>query len=115
MPEWMQWLIAPLLAHAGMVWLALAMPEHWQQVRATRTEPTPVVQRGLRALGAAALAGALGVCLLLDHPSMAVLVWAMWLSVAAVVVTMGLAWRPALWRPWGGWGPGDMPGHPPKG
>lgn len=103
MSDWLNAWMAPLLAHAGMVWLALAMPVHWQQVFATRSDPEPATQRTLRALGMAALAGALVACLRQDHPSMAVLVWVMWLTVAAVVVTMGLAWRPGAWRLWAGW------------
>ncbi|AWI52119.1 DUF3325 domain-containing protein [Aquabacterium olei] len=103
MSDWLNTLMAPLLAHAGMVWLALAMPVHWQQVQDTRSEPEPGTQRRLRVLGAAALGGALVACLQRDHPSMAVLVWVMWLTVAAVAVTLGLAWRPRTWRLWAGW------------
>ncbi len=103
MHEWMHWLLAPFLAHAGMVWLALAMPTHWQQVRQTPTEPSTWITLGLRFLAVLALSLSLLTCLWLDHPSMAVLVWVMWLSVAAVVVTLGLAWRPQVWRLWLGW------------
>lgn len=102
MHEWMPWLLAPALAHAGMVWLALTMPTHWQQVRQTTAEPSDRAVLGLRSLAALALSLSLLACLWLDHPSMAVLVWVMWLSVAAVVVTFGLAWRPKMWRPWTG-------------
>jgi hypothetical protein len=100
MHEWMHWLLAPFLAHAGMVWLALAMPTHWQQVRQTPAEPSAWITLSLRFLAVLALSLSLLTCLWLDHPSMAVLVWVMWLSVAAVVVTLGLAWRPQVWRLW---------------
>lgn len=102
MHDWMPWLLAPALAHAGMVWLALAMPTHWQQVCQTPSGPGTRTSQGLRAMAVMALSLSLMACLWLDHPSMAVLVWVMWLSVAAVVVTFGLAWRPRVWRPWAG-------------
>lgn len=108
MHEWMHWLLAPVLAHAGMVWLALAMPTHWQQVWQTTSEPSARTTLGLRALAVLALSLSLMTCLRLDHPSMAVLVWVMWLSLAALVVTLGLAWRPEMWRPWSG----RLNGHP---
>jgi len=56
-----------------------------------------------RALGAAAVALALVLCLGADHASIAVLVWAMTLSGAALAVAFALAWRPCWLRalaPW---------------
>nr|WP_145549403.1 DUF3325 family protein [Variovorax boronicumulans] len=78
-------------ALAGMGWLALAMDAHWSQVcGATTQAPAPL----LRVLGALALACALGLCLAVDHASMATLVWVMALAAAALVVAMALSWRP---------------------
>lgn len=82
---------ALLSALAGMGWLALAMDVHWAQAcGATRQAPAPL----LRVLGALALAGSLGLCLAVDHASMAALVWVMALAAAALVVAMALSWRP---------------------
>ena len=41
-----------------------------------------------------AIAGSLGLCLAVDHASMAALVWVMALAAAALVVAMALSWRP---------------------
>ena len=102
MHDWLQWLLAPVLAHAGMVWLALAMPTHWQQVWQSTSSPSTKTAVTLRTLAMLALGLSLLSCLWLDHPTMAALVWVMWLSVAAAVVTFGLAWKPQVWRPWSG-------------
>jgi hypothetical protein len=79
----------------GMGWLALAMDVHWKQVRAAglRTWRTAIV---LRILGAASLAGSLGLCLLADTATMAALVWMMLLAVAAVTIALVLSRRPRL-------------------
>jgi len=97
------WLLAAALltSVAGMGWLALAMQVHGRQVWG---QPASVGDaRLLRLLGASALATALLLCLLVDHATMAVLVWVMSLAAAAVLVAFTLAWR-AHWlgalAPW---------------
>jgi len=92
-------LVASFIASVcGMAWLAFAKPFHWQQ--ACGTLPLrPQTARGLRALGAAALSSSLGLCLSVDHASMASLVWVMTLSASALLVAFTLAWRPR-WLSW---------------
>lgn len=90
------WLAAALaLAVAGMGWLALAMDAHWPQVFGPRPRARATVPR-LRALGAGALSGSLLLCLTVDHPTMAVLVWVMALAGAALAIAFTLA-RRARW------------------
>ncbi|HEX7770475.1 MAG TPA: DUF3325 domain-containing protein [Dokdonella sp.] len=95
-------LLAALLANiAGMGWLALAMPVHAAQVWGTA--PASVTLRLLRSLGAIGIVVALALCLRADHASMAVLVWVMTLSGAALLVAFLLAARPRWLRllaPW---------------
>ncbi|WP_411833686.1 DUF3325 domain-containing protein [Pseudoxanthomonas mexicana] len=97
------WLLAAALAAcvAGMGWLALSMPVHAQQVWGAT--PSRTATLWLRGLGALALATALGLCLAVDHASMAALVWLMGLAAAALIVAFTLAWR-ARWlralAPW---------------
>jgi hypothetical protein len=95
-------LAAALLAGvAGMGWLALAMPAHAQQVWGRAVSPATV--RVLRVLGALGLVASLGLCLVVDHASMAVLVWVMALAASALAVAFTLSWR-ARWlgvlAPW---------------
>lgn len=80
-------------ALAGMGWLALAMDVHWEQVCGAAAE-RPARARLLRALGMLALAVSLWLCLVVDHASMAALVWIMALAAAALTVAMVLSWRP---------------------
>lgn len=95
-------LLAALVASvAGMGWLALSMPVHAQQVWGE--PPTAATRRGLRIAGVLALLGALVLCLVVDHATMASLVWVMGLTAAAVGVGMTLAWQPhwlRLLSPW---------------
>lgn len=97
------WLLsaAALSAVAGMAWLALAMPVHAQQVWGR--VPARATARVLRALGALGLVTTLALCLMVDHASMAVLVWIMNLAAAALLVASTLTWR-ARWlvvlAPW---------------
>lgn len=87
----------------GMGWLALSLDSHWEQVRgpgATAPRRTVVA---LRWLGAAALAASLGLCLAVDHASMASLVWVMTLAGAALAVAFALAWRARWLRPLVAW------------
>ncbi|MDP3858936.1 MAG: DUF3325 domain-containing protein [Stagnimonas sp.] len=86
-------LFAAIVANGvGMAWVALSMDVHWQQVQGTA--PSRGAVRRLRVLGALGLACGLAACLRVDHASMAVLVWIMALSAAALVVTCTLTWRP---------------------
>lgn len=82
---------------AGMGWLALAMEAHWAQVRRR-----PLARRGavrFRVLGGAGLLASLALCLLVDHVSMAALVWVMALAAGALVIAFALTWRPAWLGP----------------
>jgi len=95
-------LSATLLASvAGMGWLALSMPAHALQVWPGALPP--VTSRLLRCTGASSLVVALGLCLAVDHASMAALVWVMTLTGASLLVAFALAWRPGWLRvlvPW---------------
>lgn len=83
----------------GMGWLALSMSQHWQQVQDTSLPPAKL----LRALAAVALLTSLFLCLWVDHPSIAVLVWVMVISASAFLVAMLLAWRPRWLKPLVSW------------
>ena len=89
---------ASLSALCGMGWLALAMKPHWEQLRGA-TALGVAARRRLRALGSVALGASLLLCLLADHASMAVLVWMMSLTGAALAVAFTLAYRPS-WLRW---------------
>ena len=94
-------LAALVTSVAGMGWLALSMPVHAQQVwNVTLAAPAT---RALKIAGTVALAVALGLCLAVDHATMASLVWVMGLTAAAASVAMTLAWKPRWLRllaPW---------------
>jgi len=91
---------AAVLAMLGFSWLALAMDTHWEQVHG-QAGPAPGAQKLLRLCGSVLLLASLGLCLMTDHASMAVLVWLMLLAGAAVLVAMTLAWQPqGLQRLW---------------
>ncbi len=96
------WLLAAAAcALAGMGWLALAMPVHARQ--AWGDLPRPGALKVLRRMGAVALLLALACCLGSDHATMAVLVWAMLMALAAACVAFLLAGRPRALRvlaPW---------------
>jgi len=85
---------AAIAALAGFSWLALGMETHWAQVHGA----VPHRSRKPRIGGAAALALSLALCLSVDHPTMAVLVWFMLLAGAAVAVAMTLSSRPQWLR-----------------
>lgn len=89
------WLLltALLAAFLGFAWLALAMETHWRQVVKSESLQRKSVFI-LRMAGALALALSLGLCLQVDHVSMASLVWVMSLAAAALAVTFVLTWRP---------------------
>jgi uncharacterized membrane protein YccC len=93
-------LLSAALCFSGMAWLALAMEVHWHQVMRRPDGQSPIKRIVLRWLGALALCVALAVCLLVDRPSMAVLVWTLLLAAGAFAVAMVLSQRPrwlALW------------------
>lgn len=85
--------LAVLLGVCSMAWLALAMDVHWKQA-GRGGSPKAATARKLRVLGAAGLFASLLCCLGAGHATIAVLVWVMTLSAAALVVTFTLAWRP---------------------
>lgn len=89
------WLLlgAFVAALVGMGWFALSLDSHWEQVRGRAQQPVSVIRR-LRVLGSLGLAVSLGLCLEVDHASMATLVWVMMLAAAAVTVAFTLTWRP---------------------
>jgi len=93
---------AALLVVWGFAGLALAMDAHWQQVFGSgpggQQAPSTAMRRLLRALGSLLLLASLGLCLRVDHPSMAVLVWLMLLAGGALLLSMILAWRPRWLR-----------------
>jgi hypothetical protein len=92
-------LVAALIVTVlGMGWLALAMDVHWKQVRAgaQRSRGSAVI---LRALGSAALIVSLNLCLLADTATMAVLVWMMFLALAAATIAFVLSSRPGILAP----------------
>lgn len=95
MAESAPWLLAgaAALTVLGLAWLALAMDRHWEQVHG-QPRPASPIQTLLRGLGGLLLAAALVLCLMADHASMAVLVWAMLLAGGAVLIAGVLAWRP---------------------
>lgn len=89
-------LLAALCANLlGMGWFALAMEPHWRQVFGAAAR-TPATAIGLRVLGTAALASSLALCVRVDHPSMAALVWVMALAAATLAIAFTLSWR-ARW------------------
>ncbi|MBU0828395.1 MAG: DUF3325 domain-containing protein, partial [Gammaproteobacteria bacterium] len=59
--------------------------------------------RTLRWLGAVGLVVALGLCLAVDHASMASLVWFMELAGAALAIAFTLSWRPRVLGVLVGW------------
>lgn len=92
-------LLAAFVATVGaMGWFALAMEPHWEQVRGGAPRPASTVRR-LRVQAVIGLAVSLGLCLAVDHASMAALVWVMLLAGAALLVALTLAWR-AHWLRW---------------
>lgn len=83
---------AQLVCTIGMGWLALAMETHWEQVCSSALSRKARIC--LRTLGAMMLLASLGLCLVVEHASMAVLVWVMVLSASALAVSFTLTWRP---------------------
>lgn len=95
-------LAAALLSSlAGMAWLALSMQVHAQQV--WPRQPSPATLRLLRILGSFSVCVALVLCLAVDHATMAVLVWVMALSAAAMLVAFTLSSQPQRLRVFAPW------------
>ncbi|AFJ03676.1 Protein of unknown function (DUF3325) [Methylophaga frappieri] len=85
---------AVICSISGFAWLALAMNEHWKQVQGDQ----PWSKTGqvlLRVAGSSALFVSLVLCNLVDHATMAVLVWVMAMTAGALMVAFTLTWRPA--------------------
>lgn len=101
---WILLLAAFLASTLGLVWMALAMETHWQQVLGD-IPLARAVQLMLRGLGGLALAVSLILCMIVDHVSMAALVWIMLLAVGATSVTFTLTWRPFWLAPFVAWMP----------
>lgn len=94
---WIVLILAGISCLVGFAWLALAMNAHWQQVMGT-SAPSTQVRIKLRLLGSLGLFLSAVLCFIADRPSMAVLVWIMFLAAAAPSVGMLLSWRPQLLR-----------------
>ncbi|KYZ85441.1 DUF3325 domain-containing protein [Alloalcanivorax xenomutans] len=93
MPENVLLLAALLLSVIGLGWFALALDVHWKQACGKQARGVASA-RGLRLFGGVALALSLILCLQVDHPTMAALVWIMSLAGAALIVAFALSWRP---------------------
>lgn len=90
--------LALFLSFVGLALQALAMERHWRQLRSTQPLKRSMV-RVLRIAGATSLTGSLALCLAVDHPSMAALVWVMTLALSAIALALLLAWRPGWLSP----------------
>jgi len=88
-------LAALLVCVAGMGWFALSMDVHWAQVRGNTPCPPALIQT-LRLAGAAALILSLALCLYVDSPSIAVLVWFMAMAGATLAIAFTLTWRASV-------------------
>ncbi len=95
MPDALLLLLALLACVAGMGWFALSMDVHWSQVRGA-APCTPALARTLRMGGAASLLLSLALCLTVDSPSIAVLVWLMALAGATLTIAFTLTWRASI-------------------
>ena len=89
---------AAVLSVLGMAWLALSMEVHWaqgKQIPLAESHPPRVL---LKVLGFLALLISLVVCMVVDRPSIAALVWIMLMVGSAVAVAFALANRPAVFK-----------------
>lgn len=86
--------VAAITCICGLAWLALAMDVHWKQIR--KDNPSATTVRTLRWLGSLSLFTSLVLCLIVDHASMASLVWVMLLAGSALTVAFTFTWRPRL-------------------
>lgn len=100
MVEVICWIAAIFTTMLGMASLALSLPNHWRQVTGIETSlPSTSEQRGLRIFGYLSLVVSLVLCLVADHPTMAVLVWVMLLALAAKGVAIILTCRQHWLKP----------------
>ncbi len=97
MPDAVLLAIVFALSLTGMASLALTMEAHWAQVCEGQPQSPAAVLR-LRVAGSASLAAALVLCLIVDHASMAVLVWVMTMAASALAVAFTLTWQPRWLR-----------------
>lgn len=95
---WIALILAAISCLVGFAWLALALNAHWQQVMETGSTPSAQTRKTLRILGILGLLVSAVLCFVADRPSMAVLVWLMFLAAAAPSIGMLLAWRPQWLR-----------------
>jgi len=95
MPDALLLLFALLASLAGMGWFALSMDVHWAQVRGAAPRSAALVKT-LRLGGGAALLLSLVLCLTVDSPSIAVLVWFMALAGATLTIAFTLTWRASI-------------------
>lgn len=86
-------LAACLASYGGFACLALAMPEHWQQM-AGKLERA-AAPRWLRRAGLCLLGVAYGLCVWRDGASFGSLLWLVLISAAAIAVAFTLTWRSA--------------------
>lgn len=94
MPDATYLALAVVSSLLGMCWLALSMDVHWAQTRQIALADSKPPRNVLKALGCTALLFSLGLCLLADRPSIAVLVWVMLMAGSAVSVAWGLSRKP---------------------
>mgnify|MGYP005859170229 CR=1 FL=1 len=87
--------LAMLLSFLGMVFLALSQAKHWRVITAEAETPPAMA----RPAGWALLFAALVPCILRDGASFAALTWPLLLAVAALTVSIFLAFCPARIRP----------------
>lgn len=95
MPDALLLLLALLASLVGMGWIALSMDVHWSQVRGKAPHSRALVAT-LRLGGAGALLLSLALCLTVDSPSIAVLVWCMALAGATLAIAFTLTWRASI-------------------
>jgi len=95
MPDALLLLLALLSCVAGMGWFALSMDVHWSQVQG-KAPHSPALVKALRLGGAGALLLSLVLCLTVDSPSIAVLVWFMALAGATLAIAFTLTWRASI-------------------
>lgn len=95
MPDAPLLLLALLACVTGMGWFALSMDVHWAQVRGDAPR-SPGLAKALRLGGAGALLLSLVLCLTVDSPSIAVLVWFMAVAGAALAIAFTLTWRASI-------------------
>ena len=86
-------LAACLASYGGFACLALAMPDHWEQVKGGPQRGA--APRWLRPTGLLLLALAYGLCVWRDGDSFGSLLWTVLISAAAVAVAFTLTWRSA--------------------